>query len=193
MAAAMVDAGYADIAVSVTSSHYQSAERQFRYPIELNIQRKATSQYTVTGAGAMVVARGAGKVAVTEATIGRVLDLGIKDPNQMGPAMAPAAADTLFRHFADLGRTPEYYDLILTGDLGSVGSSILHELMRKRGVPLGDAHRDSGRGYSRASRCGVGQRCACAAVTLGGYVFKQMMATNSPELWWWPLARSCRP
>lgn len=180
VAAAMVDAGYADIAVSVTSSHYQSAERQFRYPIELNIQRKATSQYTVTGAGAMVVARGAGKVAVTEATIGRVLDLGIKDPNQMGPAMAPAAADTLFRHFADLGRTPEYYDLILTGDLGSVGSSILHELMRKRGVPLGDAHRDSGAWiFQGVPGTGVGgSGCACAAVTLGGYVFKQMMANE---------------
>ena len=94
VAAAMVDAGYADIAVSVTSSHYQSAERQFRYPIELNIQRKATSQYC-DGGRSDGGGQGRRKVAVTEATIGRVLDLGIKDPNQMGPAMAPAAADTL--------------------------------------------------------------------------------------------------
>lgn len=108
MASAMVDGGYADLALAVTSSHYQTAERQFRYPIELNIMRKSTSQYTVTGAGAALVGASGGKIKIKEATIGKVIDMGIKDPNQMGPAMAPAAADTIFSHLADTGRDPEY-------------------------------------------------------------------------------------
>lgn len=178
--ASMIDAGFADIGLSVTSSHYQAAERQYRYPIELNIQRKSTSQYTVTGSGALVVSSGGGPVAVTEATIGKVIDMGIKDPNQMGPAMAPAAADTLYRHFIDTGRTPDYYDIIISGDLGEVGSSILRDLMQRRGIILGDAYRDSGAWmFDGVSGTGVGgSGCACAALTMGGFVYKQMLANE---------------
>jgi len=178
--ASMVDAGFADVGLSVTSSHYQAAERQFRYPIELNIQRKSTSQYTVTGSGALVVAKGSGPIVVTEATIGRVIDMGIKDPNQMGPAMAPAAADTLYRHFVDTGRPPDYYDLIITGDLGEVGSSILRDLMERRGVIMGATYRDSGAWiFDNVSGTGVGgSGCACAALTMGGFIYKQMLANE---------------
>lgn len=178
--ASMVDAGFADVGLSVTSSHYQAAERQFRYPIELNIQRKSTSQYTVTGAGALVVSSGRGPVVVTEATIGKVIDMGIKDPNQMGPAMAPAAADTLYRHFVDTGRTPDYYDMIITGDLGAVGSSILRDLLQRRGVVLGDVYRDSGAlMFEGVPGTGVGgSGCACAALTMGGLIYKKMLANE---------------
>jgi len=176
MASAMVDGGYADLALAVTSSHYQTAERQFRYPIELNIMRKSTSQYTVTGAGAALVGASGGKIKIKEATIGKVIDMGIKDPNQMGPAMAPAAADTIFSHLADTGRDPEYYDAILTGDLGRVGAEILLELMVQRGVPLGENYADSGVLMFEGVRgTGVGgSGCACSALITYGYIWKRM-------------------
>ncbi|HPQ02095.1 MAG TPA: stage V sporulation protein AD [Bacillota bacterium] len=176
MASAMVDGGYADLALAVTSSHYQTAERQFRYPIELNIMRKSTSQYTVTGAGAALVGRSGGKVKVTEATIGKVIDMGIKDPNQMGPAMAPAAADTIFAHLADTGRDPGYYDIILTGDLGRVGAEILCRLMAEKGVPLGDNYSDAGILMFEGVRgTGVGgSGCACSALITYGFILKRM-------------------
>ncbi|MCR4426050.1 MAG: stage V sporulation protein AD [Firmicutes bacterium] len=176
VAAVLVDGGYADRVLVATSSHYQTAERQFRYPVELNTQRKTTSQYTVTGAGAFLVASSGGKVKITEATVGTVLDMGIKDANQMGPAMAPAAADTLFRHLADTGRRPEDYDFIFTGDLGAVGSNIFRALMKEKGVILGDNYQDAGvmvfQGDPTAGAGGSG--CACSALVLGGYVCKRM-------------------
>lgn len=176
MASAMVDGGYADLALAVTSSHYQTAERQFRYPIELNIMRKSTSQYTVTGAGAALVGASGGKIKIKEATIGKVIDMGIKDPNQMGPAMAPAAADTIFSHLADTGRDPEDDDAILTGDLGRVGAEILLELMVQRGVPLGENYADSGVLMFEGVRgTGVGgSGCACSALITYGYIWKRM-------------------
>ena len=176
LASALVDAGFANLALAATSSHYQTAERQFRYPIELNIQRKSTSQYTATGAGAVLVGQSGGKVKITEATLGRVIDMGVKDPNQMGPAMAPAAADTIFNHLADTGRDPGFYDVIITGDLGSVGSEILLELMQRRGVPLGGNYADGGVllfGGVRGTGVG-GSGCACSALITEGFVWKRM-------------------
>jgi len=176
LASALVDAGLANLALAATSSHYQTAERQFRYPIELNIQRKSTSQYTATGAGAVLVGQSGGKVKITEATLGRVIDMGVKDPNQMGPAMAPAAADTIFNHLADTGRDPGFYDVIITGDLGSVGSEILLELMQRRGVPLGGNYADGGVllfGGVRGTGVG-GSGCACSALITEGFVWKRM-------------------
>jgi len=176
LASSLVDAGFADLALAATSSHYQTAERQFRYPIELNIQRKSTSQYTATGAGAVLVGKSGGKVRITEATPGRVIDMGVKDPNQMGPAMAPAAADTIFNHLADTGRDPAFYDVIITGDLGSVGSEILLELMQRRGVPLGSNYADGGVMLFKGVRgTGVGgSGCACSALIMEGFVWKKM-------------------
>ena len=176
LASMLVDAGFADLALAATSSHYQSAERQFRYPIELNIQRKSTSQYTATGAGAALVGLSGGRVKITEATLGKVIDMGTRDPNQMGPAMAPAAADTLFNHLADTGRDPGFYDVIITGDLGSVGSEILIELMQRRGVPLGGNYADGGvMLFKGVPGTGVGgSGCACSALIMNGYVWKRM-------------------
>lgn len=176
IAAALVDAGYADYALSTASSHYQTAERQYRYPIELNIQRKTTSQCTVTGAGAVLVGASGGKVKITESTVGRVVDMGIKDPNQMGPAMAPAAADTIFAHLADTGRDPCYYDVIITGDLGAVGAEILRSLMKQRGVILEDNYNDAGvLIFDGVAASGVGgSGCACSALVMDGFVWKRM-------------------
>ncbi len=176
IASALVDAEFADLALAATSSHYQTAERQFRYPIELNIQRKSTSQYTATGSGAVLVGRSGGKVRITEATVGRVIDMGTKDANQMGPAMAPAAAETIFSHLADTGRDPGFYDVIITGDLGTVGKAILLELMQRRGVPLGDNYDDGGVMLFEGVRgTGVGgSGCACSALIMDSFVWKRM-------------------
>ena len=126
--ALIVDGSYANAVLVATSSHYQASERQFRYPIELNIQHKGSNQWTVTGAAAAVVSNQGEGPRITKATFGRVLDYGIKSPNDMGAAMAPAAADTLCRHFQDTNTSPGDYDLILTGDLGSIGQKLFVRL-----------------------------------------------------------------
>ncbi|RKD25646.1 stage V sporulation protein AD [Ammoniphilus oxalaticus] len=137
LASALVDGGFAKYALTGCSSHNSTAERQFRYPTEYGGQKPPSAQWTTTGAGATVVGLGGSSgPRVTHATIGKVIDLGIKDPFDMGAAMAPAAADTLLTHFHDLARAPEDYDLIVTGDLGKVGSSILVDLMADVDVKL---------------------------------------------------------
>ena len=173
----LVDGGFADRVICATSSHYQCAERQYRYPIELNIQRKLTSQYTVTGAGASVVGNVGGFARVTHATIGRVIDLGITSADQMGPAMAPAAADTLLRHLKDTGRKPDYYDFIMTGDLGKLGAEIFVELSSRNGIALPDGKYNDGgimifEGYKTVGMGGSG--CGCSASVLYGYIAKRM-------------------
>ena len=133
VASMILDGGFADCVAAATSSHFCSAERQFRYPLEYGGQRTPTAQWTVTAAGALVLsAQGTGP-RITAATFGRICDLGIKDANNMGAAMAPAAYDTLTAHLRDLGKAPDDYDLIVTGDLGYVGSQILLELFARDG------------------------------------------------------------
>lgn len=173
----ILDGGFADYVLVACSSHYHTAERQFRYPIELNIQHKTTSQYTVTGAGALVLASSGNGPRVTLATTGRVIDLGVKDQCNLGAAMAPAAADTLLRHLADTGQDPDTYDLILTGDLGSVGSELFTELAKDAGCRIGDNHRDCGLMIydTKTQRVGAGgSGCACSAVVTFGHVLKEM-------------------
>src|SRR5690606_25022768 len=121
LAAVLLDGGYARRVLVGTCSHYQSVERQYRYPIELNIQRKATNHWTATGAGAAVLALEGAGAAITHVTFGKVTDYGLKDPNALGSIMAPAANDTLLRHFENTDTGPGDYDLILPGDLGHVG------------------------------------------------------------------------
>ena len=147
LAAYIVNSGGAKYVMSATSSHNSTAERQFRYPTEYGAQKPPTAQYTVTGAGAAVVAsreaeKGQGPGVITSATLGRVVDMGIKDPFNMGAAMAPAAVDTIQAHLKDLNRTPADYDLIVTGDLAKVGYEIARELFVKHGVPIEDTHYD---------------------------------------------------
>lgn len=142
-AAVFVESGAADTCAAVTSSHFCSSERQFRTPLGYGGQRSPSAQWTVTGAGAAIVGRG-GNIAVSAACVGIIDDLGIKDPCNMGAAMAPAAADTIKRFLTDTGTSPTDYDLILTGDLGFVGSELLRELLARDNIDLGDRHNDCG-------------------------------------------------
>jgi stage V sporulation protein AD len=174
--AQLVDSGYAENVLCAVSSHNATAERQFRYPTEYGGPTKLTQTFTVTGAGATIVTREPGKVRVTEATIGRVIDWGIKDASNMGSAMAPAAADTIWTHFQDTGRKPEDYDLIVTGDLSSVGSPILKQLLIEKGLDISKVHQDCGvMIYSPDQPVNAGgSGCACSAVVTYGYLYKRL-------------------
>ncbi len=144
LAAALVEAKAARYALAATSSHNSSAERVFRFPTEYGGQKPPTAHCTVTGAGAAVVGAGMAGVRVTSATIGKVVDLGVKSPWEMGAAMAPAAVDTIVQHLADTGRSADDYDLIATGDLARVGQPIAGELLSQRGIDLQDRFQDCG-------------------------------------------------
>lgn len=177
LAAVLVDGGYARIAGAVTSSHFASAERQYRFPLVYGGQRTPTAQWTVTGAGCMLLGRRDAGPHVAAATFGQVVDLGIKDANNMGAAMAPAAYSTIRSHLDDLSLAPEDYDLIVTGDLGRVGSEILREFFRRDGVELGDRHADCGCLVFDPERQDVhagGSGCGCSASTLCGYLMRRM-------------------
>lgn len=136
LASIFVDRGAADLALAVTSSHFCSAERQFRFPLSYGGQRTPTSQWTVTGSGAIIFGRDDTAPYVDAVTLGRIVDLGVNDINNMGAAMAPAAADTILTFFRDTDTKPSDYDLILTGDLGYVGSDLLLQLLQKEGVNI---------------------------------------------------------
>lgn len=174
--AQLVDSGFADNVLCAVSSHNATAERQFRYPTEYGGPMNQTQTFTVTGAGATIVTKEPGKVRVKEATIGRVIDWGIGDANNMGSAMAPAAADTIWTHFQDTGRKPEDYDLIVTGDLSSVGSPILKQLLFEKGLDISKEHQDCGLMiYSPEQPVNAGgSGCACSAVVTYGYLFKKL-------------------
>ncbi len=177
----LVDGGHAQTALCAASSHFCSAERQYRFPLEYGSQRTPTAQWTVTGSGATCVSslKNRDPIAyVTHATIGQVIDMGIDDANNMGAAMAPAAAHTLTRHLLDTGRSADDYDLIITGDLGQVGHDLLLELMRERGMPL-DANRYLDCGLAVFSpqqdvHAG-GSGCGCSAITLNGLIWNRFM------------------
>ena len=183
LASAMIGGGQANVAVAVTSSHNAAAERQFRSPLEYGGQRPPTGQWTVTGAGAFVVASPdelphRNELArVTHALPGIVVDLGITDANNMGAAMAPAAVSTLLRYFDQSGTHPEDYDLIVTGDLGWEGSRILCDLMAAEGQDITDRHNDCGKMiFSRNTQDthSGGSGCGCAAVVLGAYLLPKL-------------------
>jgi stage V sporulation protein AD len=179
LAAAFVDGGYAGRVLACASSHHDSAERQYRYPTEFGAQRVPTAQWTVTGAGAAIVApEGAGPV-ITHATIGRVVDLGIKDSNDMGSAMAPAAAQTILQHFEDTGFGAERYDLVATGDLAEVGQSIAALLLKEGGLDLSGRYTDCGLLiYDREAQDvqAGGSGCGCSAVVFCGHFVRRMLA-----------------
>ena len=163
--------------VCSTSSHFSTAERQFRFPLELGNQRPPSSQWTVTGAGGLVVSQKGYGPVLASATFGKVVDWGIKDVNNMGAAMAPAAMDTMLAHFRDTGRGPEDYDLIVTGDLGKLGSEILIDLLEDNGIKLGLNYNDCGQMYftrKQATLCG-GSGCACSATVLNAYIIKKLI------------------
>lgn len=179
LAAMTVDGGFADCSAAVTSSHFCTAERQYRTPLEYGGQRTPTAQWTVTGAGALILSKSGGAPYVTHFTAGKIVDLGITDANNMGAAMAPAAADTLLAHFKDTGNRPEDYDLILSGDLGEVGRSILVDMMNDEGYDIAENYNDCGcmifDGKKQDTHAG-GSGCGCGASTLCGYVMNRMKA-----------------
>lgn len=174
----IIDGGFADKVVCATSSHFSTAERQFRFPLEYAAQRKFSAQWTVTGAGATVLSSSGTGPYITHITPGRIVDPEIKDVSNMGAAMAPAAIDTLINHFKDTGFSPSDYDLIITGDLGSVGKSIVLDMMEKEGYDLTGIYTDCGvkifNSKAQDTHAG-GSGCACSAVVLNGYIIKEMM------------------
>ena len=177
LAAAFVDAGFADTAAALTSSHFASAERQYRFPLGYGGQRTPTAQWTVTGSGCCIVASNGRGPYLNCATIGRIEDYGIKDANNMGAAMAPAAYSTLRAHFADTGLRPQDYDLIVTGDLGTLGSTIVTDLFQRDGVEFGANYRDCGVLIYDLKRQDVhagGSGCGCGASVLCGYLLRQL-------------------
>ncbi|MCI1944146.1 stage V sporulation protein AD [Clostridium luticellarii] len=173
----IIDSNGAEYVLCGTSSHNAAAEKQFRYPTEYGGQKPPTAQWTVTGAGAAVVGRGYDKPKVTSATIGKVVDMGISDPFNMGAAMAPAAVDTIEAHFRDLNRDPSYYDIVATGDLGKIGHEIAKKMLKKDGFefPQG-VFTDCGiLMYKKDQPVFSGASgCACSATVTYGHFLKQM-------------------
>ena len=177
LASAAVNAGYAHRAAALTSSHFASAERQYRFPLGYGGQRTPTAQWTVTGSGCCIVGGSGSGVRIEAATIGRVQDLGIKDANNMGAAMAPAAIDTLQAHFRDLRRVPQDYDLIVTGDLGALGKKIVLDQFQRVGVDLTPVYDDCGVLIYDPKRQDVhagGSGCGCGASVLCGYLLDRL-------------------
>lgn len=176
LGAMLIDGGFAERVLIATSSHYNTAERQYRFPTELGMQRPMTAQWTVTGAGAALLAReGIGPV-ITHATIGKVVDMGVGDAQDMGSAMAPAAADTITRHLQDTGRKPDYYDLIITGDLGVFGKKLAEQLVRQNGYEIAGRFADCGVLIYHGSQDvhAGGSGCGCSAVVTCGYLMEQL-------------------
>ncbi len=180
--------GFADKVVCVTSSHFASAEKEFRFPLEYGNQRPLSASWTVTGSGAFVlssekdgtgesVRKKGARARIIGMTVGKIVDYGLKDSMNMGACMAPAAASTIEQHFIDWGTRPEDYDKIITGDLGSVGQTVLIDLLREKGYDISSQHMDCGieifDAETQDTHAG-GSGCGCCAVTLSAYILKQI-------------------
>lgn len=174
LASICIEAGVAKSAAAVTSSHFCSAERQYRFPLEYGSVRPQSSQWTVTGSGASILSVCDSKPYIKMATIGKIVDLGVKDANNMGAAMAPSAADTLMNFFGDTSTNPDDYDAIFTGDLGKVGSDLLYIITEQNGYYIREKHEDCGlmifdRDCQDVHAGGSG--CGCSATVLNSCVF----------------------
>ena len=187
LGAMSIAGGFADKVACVTSSHFASAEKEFRFPLDYGSQRPLSATWTVTGSGAFVLSdepEGGGRKArarISAMTVGKVVDYGLKDSMNMGACMAPAAASTLEQHFTDFAGQPEEYDKIITGDLGKVGQRVLIDLLRKQGYDISEQHMDCGLEiYDAASQDthAGGSGCGCSAVTLSAYILKQLEEGN---------------
>lgn len=175
LGAMCVAGGFAEYVVAMTSSHFASAEKQFRFPLEYANQRPLSATWTVTGSGAYVLGKRRSKARISAVTTGRIVDYGIKDSMNMGAAMAPAAADTICCHLRDFNRKPVYYDKIITGDLGTVGREILLDLCCGQGFDISAIHADCGIEIYDSEKQGTGaggSGCGCAAVTLSARFLK---------------------
>lgn len=176
LASVFVDNKLADNVVAGTCTHFSSAERQYRFPLELGNQRPPTAQWTITGGGASVVSNKKSKIKITSVTFGKVIDYGIDDVNNMGAAMAPAACSTIMAHLKNTKRKVEDYDLIATGDLGKLGSEILVDLMEYNKIKLGQNYADCGSMmYDKKEKVFMGGSGAgCSASVLNSYIIKKM-------------------
>ena len=178
LASLLIDSGAAQYVMAGTCSHNCTAEKQFRYPTEYGSQKPPTAQYTVTGAGASIIAQHGDGLAVTSATIGRIVDMGLTDPFNMGAAMAPAAVDTIQAHFRDLRIEPGHYDMIVTGDLSKVGYEIACDLFEKHKVPMNQTqYYDCGMmiyDYDKQMVQAGASGCGCSAVVTYGHLLKRM-------------------
>ncbi len=176
MAAMLVGGGYGEKVLTATSSHNCSAERQYRYPTEYGFQNPEWSQWTVTGAGAAVITSTIKAPRVTTVTLGEVVDTGIKETSGLGPAMAPAAAATMLFHFEELQLEPQYYDWIVTGDLGEYGRQLTLDLMERRGYYLEGVYSDCGTliYYPHQQVGAGGSGCASSALVVLGHIYRRM-------------------
>ena len=169
--------GFANNVLCATSSHFCSAEKQFRFPLELGNQRPPTSQWTVTGSGAAILSKNGNGPYITHITPGKIIDMGVKDANNMGAAMAPAFCDTLITHFLDTGRNPSYYDAIISGDLGHIGKEIAIDIAKSKGYNIKSNYNDCGvlifDKESQDTHSG-GSGCACCGSVFSGYFFRQL-------------------
>lgn len=177
LASMSVAAGYGEYMLAVTSSHFGSAEKEFRFPLGYANQRPLSAQWTVTGSGAFLVGTKRSHVRITGVTVGKIVDYGLKDSQNMGACMAPAACDTIIRNLEDFERTAQDYNRIVTGDLGYVGQSILFDLMRGKGYDIKKNHMDCGMTIfdqiSQDTHAG-GSGCGCAATTLSAYILPKL-------------------
>lgn len=177
LASMSVAAGYGDYMLAVTSSHFGSAEKEFRFPLSYANQRPLSAQWTVTGSGAFLIGKKRSHVRITGITAGKIVDYGLKDSQNMGACMAPAAADTIERNLKDFDRVPEDYDRIVTGDLGYVGQSILFDLMRGKEIDIKNNHMDCGMiifDQNKQDTHAGGSGCGCAASVLSAYVLPKL-------------------
>ena len=183
LGAMSIAGGFADKVACVTSSHFASAEKEFRFPLDYGSQRPLSATWTVTGSGAFVLSdepEGGGRKArarISAMTVGKVVDYGVKDSMNMGAAMAPAACDTIYQNLVDFKRQPEDYDKIITGDLGTVGQEILIDLLKKKGYDISTVHMDCGieifDSETQNTNAG-GSGCGCSAVTLSAYILPKL-------------------
>lgn len=193
VSAMLVEAGFAERTVNVTSSHFASAEKEFRFPLGYGNQRPLAATWTVTGSGAVVLVseeeaqkrkqnvQAEKEVLITEATVGKIVDYGVKDKSNMGACMAPAAADTIEAHLCDFKRTPQDYDKIITGDLGAVGKEILLQLLQEKGFDATKVHEDCGMliydNEWQDTHSG-GSGCGCSAATFASYLLNELREGN---------------
>lgn len=186
IASMLVEGGFADKVLALTSSHFGGAEKQFRFPLQYGNQRPLAATWTVTGSGAVVIGsfeetlsetKEGATIIIKGITTGKVVDYGIKDSMNMGACMAPAAADVIYQNLSDLKETPEFYDKIITGDLGYIGKNILIDIMKEKGYDIEKRHMDCGIEIfckEEQDTHSGGSGCGCSAITLTGYIIEKL-------------------
>ncbi|WP_078381375.1 stage V sporulation protein AD [Sutcliffiella halmapala] len=185
LASFLVNYGGANYCLTGATSHNTAVEKQFRYPTEYGGQKPPTAQWTVTGAGVGLVSNVGVGPHVTAATIGKVINMGLKDPFNMGGAMAPAAVDTIKAHFNDLGRDPSYYDLIITGDLGEIGRQVSLDMLKEQGFAVTDQqYKDAGLLIYKKDQpvLAGGSGAGCSAVVFYGHLLNEMAKGNLKKI-----------